>query len=64
MIKSGRMREGKKYSTHGGEGECIQVLVGKREGKRPLERQPKWENNIKTDLREVGWDSMDWIHLA
>jgi hypothetical protein len=23
-----------------------------------------WENNIKMDLREIGWDSMDWIDLA
>jgi hypothetical protein len=21
-------------------------------------------DNIKMDLREIGWDSMDWIHLA
>jgi hypothetical protein len=21
-------------------------------------------NNIKIDLREIGWDSMDWIDLA
>jgi hypothetical protein len=21
-------------------------------------------DNIKTDLREIGWDDMDWIHLA
>jgi hypothetical protein len=24
----------------------------------------KWENNIKTDLDEVGWEGMDWIALA
>jgi hypothetical protein len=23
-----------------------------------------WENNIKTDLREIGWGGMDWINLA
>jgi hypothetical protein len=29
-------------------------------------RKPRrrWENNIKTDLRVIGWDGMDWIHLA
>ena len=32
------------------------VLVGKPEGKRPLERPSRrWEDNIKMDLREVGW---------
>jgi hypothetical protein len=23
-----------------------------------------WEDNIKIDLREIGWDGMDWIDLA
>jgi len=41
------------------------VLVGKYEGKRPLGRpRRKWENNIKMDLQEVGWMSIDWIHQA
>ena len=32
------------------------VLVGKPEGKRPLEKpRRKWEDNIKLNLREVGW---------
>ena len=41
------------------------VLVGKAEGKRPLERhRRRWEDNIKTDLQEVGCGSMDWIELS
>jgi len=33
----------------------FRVLVGKPEGKRPLERpRRRWEDNIKTDLQEVG----------
>jgi ribosome biogenesis protein Nip4 len=41
------------------------ILVGKSEGKRPL-RIPKhrWEDNIRMDLREIGWDDVDWLHLA
>jgi hypothetical protein len=40
-------------------------LVGKPEGKRPLERsRRRWENNIKMELREVGCDGMDWVDLA
>jgi hypothetical protein len=32
------------------------VLVGKAEGKRPLERSRHgWEDRIKMDLREIGW---------
>jgi hypothetical protein len=41
------------------------VLVGKNEGKRPLERpRHRWEDNIKMDLREVGCGIMEWLELA
>jgi hypothetical protein len=36
------------------------VLVGKPEGKRPLGRPgPRWVDNIRTDLVEVGWGDVD-----
>ena len=39
--------------------------MGKPEGKRPLGRpRPRWEDNIKMDLLEVGWGVIDWIDLA
>jgi hypothetical protein len=39
--------------------------VGKPEGKRQLGRpRRRWVDNIKIDLREIGWDSMNWIDLA
>jgi hypothetical protein len=39
--------------------------VGKPEGKRPLGRpRRRWVDNIKIELREVGWDYMDWIDSA
>ena len=41
------------------------VLVGKPEGKRPLERpRRRWVVNIKMDLREVGCGCRDWIDRA
>ena len=41
------------------------VFVGKTEEKRPLGRpRRRWENNIKTDLQEVGCGGMDGIELA
>jgi hypothetical protein len=41
------------------------VLMGKPEGKRPLRRpRRRWEDGIKMDLREIGWGSVEWIHLA
>ena len=40
------------------------VLVGKREGKRTLERpRRRWEDNIKMNLQEVGGGG-DWMELA
>jgi hypothetical protein len=43
-------------STHGEARNSYVILMGKAEGKRPLGR-PKhmWENNIKMDLRDIGW---------
>jgi hypothetical protein len=39
--------------------------VGKPEGKRPLGRpRRRWVDNIKMDLREIGWDGVDRIELA
>jgi hypothetical protein len=37
------------------------ILVGRPERRRPLGR---WEDNIKMDLREIGFGDVDWIHLA
>jgi hypothetical protein len=40
-------------------------LVGKPEGKSPLERpRRRWVDNIKTDLVEIRWGGVDWIGLA
>jgi hypothetical protein len=40
-------------------------LIGKPEGKRPLERPSRrWVDNIKMDLGEIVWDGMDWVGLA
>jgi uncharacterized protein YebE (UPF0316 family) len=39
--------------------------VGRIEGNRPLGRsRRRWEDNVRVDLREMGWGVMDWIHLA
>ena len=39
--------------------------MGKPEGRSPLGRpRPRWEDNIKMDLQEVGCGGMDWIKLA
>jgi hypothetical protein len=40
--------------------------VGKPEGKGPLVRhRHRWKDNIRMDLKEVGWGGgMDWVELA
>jgi hypothetical protein len=44
---------------------AYRILVGKPEGKRPLARtRRRWVDNIKMDIRETGWDVMDWIDVA
>jgi hypothetical protein len=40
-------------------------VVGKPEGKKPLGRpRRRREDNIRMDLKETGWEGVDWIHLA
>ena len=47
---------GRTCSTYRARRGAYRVLVGKPEGRRPLERtRRRWEDNIKMDLREVGW---------
>jgi hypothetical protein len=39
--------------------------MGRLENKRPLGRpKRRSKNNIKTNLREIGWEVVDWIDLA
>jgi hypothetical protein len=41
------------------------ILIRKLEGKRPLGRpRRRWEDNMRMDLKEIGWVGVDWIHLA
>jgi hypothetical protein len=67
QIKS-RRRKWKGHVACMGEGRNVyRVLVGKPEGKRPLERpRRRWENGIKMDIREIGWGGggVEWIHMA
>jgi hypothetical protein len=49
----------------GEERNVYKVLMGKPEGKRPLERpRCRWEDGIRMDLREIGWGNVDCIQLA
>jgi hypothetical protein len=41
------------------------ILIGRPKGRRPLGRpKRRWEDNIKTDLTEIGFGYVHWINLA
>jgi hypothetical protein len=49
----------------GEERKVYKVLAGKLERKRPLGRpRRRWKDGIRMDLREIGWEGVDWIRLA
>jgi len=44
---------------------AYKISIGKPEEERPLGRpRCKWRGNIKMDVRELGWEGVDWMHLA
>jgi hypothetical protein len=65
MFLSRRVRSEGHVAHTGEKRKAYRVLVGKPEGKRSLWRfRHRWEDNIKMDLREMGWGGMDQIHLT
>jgi hypothetical protein len=65
QIKSRRMRCAGHVARMGEERNVYRVLMGKREGKEPLGRpKRRWEDGFRMYLREIGWGSVDWIHLT
>ena len=62
IIKSRRMRWAGYVAHMGGERGAYRILVGRPEGRRPVGRpRRRWEDNIKMDLQEVGWEA--WTGL-
>jgi hypothetical protein len=44
---------------------AYRILLGKPEGRRRVGSSiRRWVHNIKMDLREIGWDGMDWSDLG
>jgi hypothetical protein len=65
VIKSRRMSWARHVTRMGEKRNACRILVGKPEGKRPPVRlRRRWVDNIKIDLREIGWGGMDWFDLA
>jgi hypothetical protein len=56
---------GRTCSTNGEKRNTYRIFVGQPEEKRQLGRhRRRWVNNIKTDLRQIGWGGMNRIYLA
>jgi hypothetical protein len=65
LIKSRRIRWVGHVACMGEGRNVYRVLVGKPEGKSTLARpRHGWEDGIKMDLKEIGWEGVEWIHLA
>jgi hypothetical protein len=64
QITSRRIRWAGHVARMGEERTVYRVLIGKADGKRPLGRPKRRWNGIKMDIEEIGWGSVDWMHLA
>jgi hypothetical protein len=68
VIKSRRMRWAGHVARMGEGRSAYRVLVGRPEGRKPLGRpRHRWEDNIKMDLREVGWGAwtgLIWLRIG
>jgi hypothetical protein len=65
LIISRKVRWAGHMASMGEERNVYRVLVGKPEGKRPLERPRHiWKGGIRMNLREIGWGSVEWFQMA
>jgi hypothetical protein len=65
VIRARKMRWAGHVASMGEVSGAYNLLVGRPEGRRPLGRpRRRREDNIKMDLREIGFGDVDWIHLA
>jgi hypothetical protein len=68
QIRSRRMRRAEHVARMEEDRKLYKILVGKPEGKRPLERpRRRWEHGIKMDLREIGWgvwSGFSWLRIG
>jgi hypothetical protein len=55
---------GRACSTYERHVMCIQNFSRKSDGKRPLGRhRRRREYIIRMDIEEIGWESVDWMHI-
>jgi hypothetical protein len=65
VFQTGMMRWARHVACLGEKRGAYRILVGKPESNRPLGRpRLRWDDNIRIDLNEIGWEGMEWIDLA
>jgi hypothetical protein len=65
MIKSKSIRYMGHVAHMGEMRNAYKMLVAKPEETRLLRRpRSRWEDNIKMYLQEIGWEVVNWIHMA
>jgi hypothetical protein len=65
MIKSRRMIWAGHVAQMEKKRNAYRILVGEPEGKRPVGRpRRRWVDNIKMDLRKIGWDGLIWLRIG
>jgi hypothetical protein len=65
VIKARRMIRAGHVARMGEVRVAYNILVGRPEGRRPLgSPRRRWEDNIKMDLRKIGFGDVGWNHLA
>jgi len=65
VMKSKRMRWAEHMTRVAEMRNAHEILVGKPGRKRPLAKfRHRWEDNIRMDLTETGWEGEYWINLA
>jgi hypothetical protein len=58
------MEMGETCSVHGAMTNAYNILIRKHEEKRPLGRpRRRSEDNVEVDIRERGWEGVEWIDL-
>jgi hypothetical protein len=64
-MKSRRVRQVGHMTRMGEERKVYKVFMGRPKGKRPPWRpKHRWENGIRMDFRETGWEGVEWVQLA
>jgi hypothetical protein len=65
VIKSRKMRWAGHVAHMGELRNAYRILFRKLDGKRPLRRaRCRWKGNTRMDLKENGWEGVDWMHVA